>query len=406
MPVTCAGCSCLCDDIEVKLEGGKITHVLHACRRGAGIFLNHQESRAKPKVDGRVVDLDTALERAQELIKDSENLAIYGLDTTTLEAQKLAIELAEKKEAYIDDNSSFCLGDFVEMVLKGELPSTTLEDVKNNAYVIVYWGTDPYHSLSRHMSRYTYYPRGGKRQRGYEEDRFLVVIDVRKTHTAKLAKKNARFFEVKDDLEMVEAFTSALEGRAPKIYTSDIPRVLKEMEKADFNVIFGGLGLKYGLRGNYEPFKDLIRKLNERTGVYFIPAGCHPNMRGFNELMFEKTGHINRYSFREQKRSDDYAFYRLLEDDAIDTALIVGTDPLNSLPLRYARKLAKINTIVVDPRITFTGEVAKVVLPSAIAGVEAGGTMVRIDGVRVELSPALKSEVNDETILRKLLEVV
>lgn len=406
MPVTCAGCSCLCDDIGVKLEGSRITHVLHACRRGAGIFLNHQSSRAKPKVNRKEVDFDTAIEKAQELIKESENLAIYGLDTTTLEAQKLAIELAEKKQAYIDDNSTFCLGDFVEMVLKGELPSTTLDEVKNNAYVIVYWGVDPYHSLSRHMSRYTYYPRGGKRQRGYEEDRFLVVIDVRKTHTAKLAKKNARFFETKDDLEIVEAFSQALDGRAPRVYANDIPRVLKEMEKADFNVIFGGLGLKYGLKGNYEPFKNLVKKLNEKTGVYFIPAGCHPNMRGFNELMFEKTGYINRYSFREQKSSDEYAFYRLLENDAIDTAVIIGTDPLNSLPFEYAKKLAKINTIVIDPRVTFTGEIASVVIPSTIAGVETGGTMVRIDGVRVELKPAVKSEINDEIILRKLLEVV
>lgn len=403
---TCAGCSCLCSDIEVETEGDDVKLVLNACRRGAGIFLNYRESRAEPRVDGGKVDFDRAIEKAQELIQNSSNLAIYGLDTTTIEAQKLAIELAEKKEAYIDDNSSFCLGDFVEMILKGELPSTTLEEVKNNAYVIAYWGTDPYHSLSRHMSRYTYYPRGGKRQRGYEEDRFLVVIDVRKTHTAKLAKKNARFLEVKDDLEVINAFIQALEGRAPSVFTNEIPRIIKEMERADFNVIFGGLGLKYGLKGNYDALKTLMAKLNERTKVYFIPAGCHPNMRGFNELMFEKTGYVNRYSFREHKSSEDYMFHKLLENDKIDTAVIIGSDPLNSLPFDFAKKLAKINTIVIDPRETFTGRFAKVTIPSAIAGVEAGGTMVRSDGVKVELKPLFEREVNDEVILKRLLEVV
>ena len=178
------------------------------------------------------------------------------------------------------------------------------------------------------------------------------------------------------------------------------------MEKADFNVIFGGLGLKYGLKGNYDLFKEFMKKLNEKTNVYFIPAGCHPNMRGFNELMFEKTGSVNKYSFRDGKSSEDFTFYNLLKNDSIDTVLIIGTDPLNSLPFEYAKKLAKINTIVVDPRVSFTSEIASVVLPSAISGVEASGTMIRSDGVRVELKPVFEREINDEFILKKLLEVV
>ncbi len=400
----CAGCSCLCDDIEVEVKDGEISKVYNACRRGAGIFLNINSSRAKPQIEGNMVEFDKAIEKAQEIIRNSENLAIYGLDTTTLEAQRLAIELAEKKEAFIDDNSTFCLGDFVEMILKKEIPSTTLEEVKNNAYVIFYWGTDPYHSLSRHLSRYTYYPRGGKRQRGYEEDRFLVVLDVRKTHTAKLAKKNARFLEVENDADVVKGFIDALEGRSPKVFQKDIPRILKEMEKGGFNVIFGGLGLKYGLKGNYNIFIEMIKKMNEKSEVYFIPAGCHPNMRGFNELLFEKTGFVNKYSFRERKSAEEFAFHKLLENDMIDTALIIGSDPINSLPFEYAKKLAKINTIVVDPRETFTGKIAKVVIPSAIAGVESGGTMIGADGTKVELNPIFEREINDEYILKKLLE--
>ncbi len=402
----CAGCSCLCDDIEVEIRDGSVSKVYNACRRGAGIFLNTGSSRAEPKIDGDNADFEKAVKGAQEIIQSSDSLVIYGLDTVTLEAQELAIKLAEKKEAYIDDNSTFCLGDFVEMILRKDIPSTTLEEVKNNAYVIFYWGTDPYHSLSRHLSRYTYYPRGGKRQRGYEEDRFLVVLDVRKTHTAKLAKKNARFLKVDSDEEVMRGFIDALEGRSPKVFQKDIPRILKEMEKGGFNVIFGGLGLKYGLKGDYSILKEMIRKMNERSEVYFIPAGCHPNMRGFNELLFEKTGYVNKYSFKDQTSSDEFAFHRLLEDGKVDAALIIGSDPLNSLPLQYARKLADINTVVVDPRETFTGKIAKVVLPSSIAGIEGGGTMIGADGTRIRLKPVFEREINDEYVLKRLLEVI
>jgi len=60
------------------------------------------------------VDVDTAIEKAIEILKDAKNPAIYGLDTTVVEAQSLAIEVAEKLNGYIDDNSSFCLGELVE----------------------------------------------------------------------------------------------------------------------------------------------------------------------------------------------------------------------------------------------------------------------------------------------------
>lgn len=406
MQATCAGCSCLCDDITVKLNGEKIEEVRNACRRGAGIYLHHISNRAKPKVDGEEVELEKALEKAKEIIAESKNLVIYGLDTTTVEAQKIAIELAEKTQAYIDDCSTFCLGDFVELILKGEVPTTTLEDVKNNAYVIVYWGTDPYNSLPRHMSRYTYYPRGGKRQRGYEEDRYLVVVDIRKSHTAKLAKKNARFIKADDDLKLIDAFMKVIDGKAPENFADDAARVIREMKKADFNVIFGGLGLKYGLNGNYEPFIKMMRKLNEISKVHFIPAGFHANMRGFNETLFEKTGCVNRYSFREQKCSNDFAFSKLIESNAVDTALIIGSDPLNSLPFDIAKNLAKINTIVIDPRRSFTSEIAKVVLPSAISGVEQSGTMVRSDGVKVEVKAIVERDVNDVYLLKELVRAV
>jgi formylmethanofuran dehydrogenase subunit B len=396
----CTGCSCLCDDIVV--DGG----VRNACRRGAGIFRFVNEGRAKPMINGEVVDFEKAMDAAGDIIGNSEKLAVYGLDTTTVEAQQKAIELAKTKEAYIDDNSSFCLGDFVELILKEELPTTTLDEVRNNAYVVFYWGTDVYHSLSRHMSRFTYYPRGGKRQRGYEEDRFLVVVDVRRSHTAKLAKKNARFIEVGDDLELIDAILKVLDGKAPEKFAKDAVRIVKEMQKADFNVIIGGLGLKYGLKGDYQQFLEFVRRVNEVTNLYFIPAGCHPNMRGFNQLLFEKTGHVNRYSFRDEEAGEKFAFPKLLEDGEIDAALIVGTDPVNSLPFDIAKKLKDIKTILIDPRQSLTAEIADVVLPSAISGLETGGTMIRIDGVKVELAPFLEKKPDDVSIISSLLEAV
>jgi formylmethanofuran dehydrogenase subunit B len=383
----------------------KDSKVFNACRKGSSIFRHCREKRAEPMISGKKVDFGRALEKASEIISSSEKLAIYGLDTIPLEAQGVAIKLAERKKAYIDDNSSFCLGDFVEMILKGILPTTTLDEVRSNAYVIFYWGTDPYNSLSRHLSLYTYYPRAGKRQRGYEEDRYLVVVDVRKSHTAKLAKKNAKFIKVDSDEDLIEGFISTMDGKAGKYY-EETGRIIKKMQRGKFNVIFGGLGLKYGLNGNYEKFVEMVKRMNELTQVYFIPAGFHANMRGFNELMFEKTGFVNRYSFEFRKSAPKYEFSELVRSDSIDVALIIGSDPVNSLPFDVVQKLRKKRLVLIDPKFSLTSKIAEVVIPSAITGIDQGGTMVRSDGVKMKIDPLWEAEWNDESILKELLEEV
>lgn len=401
---TCPGCSCLCDDIIVEKSGEQVK-VKNACRRGAVIIKNSNVGRAIPLVEGQQVDVDEAISTASKLIADSTSLAVYGMDTTTIESQRIAIDLAEKKQAYIDDCSSFCLGDLVEMSLNNDLPTTTLDEVRDNAYTIIYWGSNPFHSLPRHMSRYSYYPRGRNRSRGYEEDRFLVIVDTRSTHTSKLVKRESIFLQVESDSELVNAFMNFMNGKSAGEYTNKVARVIRELKKGDA-IIFGGLGLKYGLDGDYDLFREFVEKLNQISNVYFMPAGFHSNMRGFNEMLHEKTGYINKYSFSQGKSSSEFEFSNLLRNKKLDTVLIIGSDPVNSLPLEISKELSHTNTIVVDPRRTYTERISNVVIPSALSGVETGGTMIRSDGVKVSLDPVFEKEINDEYVLKKLLEGV
>ncbi len=372
----CTGCSCLCDDVEI--EGN---NVRHACRIGAGILLSRSVARPKPIVDGTQTDIDSAVERAVELLKDSKGVAIYGLNSSTLEAQRVAIKLAKKISAYIDNGSEF--GKLAEKILRKEIPSTTLENVKDYAYVVFYWGCDVHNSMPRHMSRYTYYPRGKKRQRGYEEDRFLVVVDVRRSHTAMLAKKNAVFIKTDDDQKLIREFKTALDGG---IASGDVLRVVKELNKSDFNAVFCGGGLIKGLGGELEEFAELV----ERMG-YAIPADYRTNSMGFFKSIFEAG--IPKANFED-----------LLIDGKVDTAIIVGEDPIDSLPFDIAKKLVKLKLIVIDSKVSLTSKIADVVIPSAIPGVECGGKMLRSDFVEVELKPVTRAEWDDVKILKSISE--
>ncbi|MEM3390727.1 MAG: formylmethanofuran dehydrogenase subunit B, partial [Archaeoglobaceae archaeon] len=245
------------------------------------------------------------------------------------------------------------------------------------------------------------YPRGVKRNRGYDEDRYLVVIDVRRSEIAKLAKKNAKFIKVENDLELIESFEKALEGKAWKY---DVAEIVREMKKADFNVLFGGLGLKYGLNGNYERFFDFVNGMNNFAPLYFIPSGFHANMRGFNETLFEEVGEVNKFSFRERRSDSQFSFSELVKNEKVDTALIVGTDPIASLPFDVSKKLSKVRKIVIDPKDTLTAKNAEVTIASAFSGIESGGEMIRSDGVRIKLEPIEKAEIDDVYILKRILE--
>lgn len=392
----CTGCSCLCEDIEI-LD----SKVLNACEKGYKHISGFRVPRTRNRVYGKEVDVDKAIESAIEILKSAKSAVIYGLDTTTLEAQRIAVKIAEKLQSYIDDNSSFCLGEFVEAILKKRIPSATLDEVRDYAYVLIYWGTNPYHSLPRHLSKFSYYPRGAKRNRGYDEDRYLVVIDVRRSEIAKLAKKNAKFIKVENDLELIESFEKALEGKAWKY---DVAEIVREMKKADFNVLFGGLGLKYGLNGNYERFFDFVNGMNNFAPLYFIPSGFHANMRGFNETLFEEVGEVNKFSFRERRSDSQFSFSELVKNEKVDTALIVGTDPIASLPFDVSKKLSKVRKIVIDPKDTLTAKNAEVTIASAFSGIESGGEMIRSDGVRIKLEPIEKAEIDDVYILKRILE--
>jgi formylmethanofuran dehydrogenase subunit B len=90
-----------------------------------------------------------------------------------------------------------------------------------------------------------------------------------------------------------------------------------------------------------------------------------------------------------------------------DAALVIGSDPLSSLPFGTAKSLTRVPLIAIDPRRSLTTDAAQVVIPSAMYGLEAGGSAIRMDGVRIEFEPIVKSDLlTDEQILARIKEEI
>lgn len=407
----CTGCGLLCDDIEVEAEKNKINKVHTACRIGVA-HMKEGKGEAIFRIDNKPVDETTAINEAALILKNAKNPLIFGLGASTNEAQKTGIELAKKINATLDDTSSFCLGSLVEALLQKKIKTCILDDVRNKADVIMYWGTDPSDSHPRLLSKYSYFPRGSEKQRGWEEERTAIAIDVRKSHTAKICGNY--FFQIppKGDAEFIEALIAGISGKLPKTSYNYPPKKLLELANilkgAKFGVIFVGRGLIYSLE-DLEPLFKLMKSLNEKANFHLIPMLGNYNTMGFNENLFSETGYVNSVKFENGivKHGPEYSIVESLKAKNVDAALIVGSDPLSILPRIIAKNLLEIPVITIDSYETLTSRNSKVYINTAVCGVEAGGSATRIDGVKVRFDPVIETNhPSDEVVLRKIMEAL
>ncbi|MFM9116523.1 MAG: formylmethanofuran dehydrogenase subunit B, partial [Planctomycetota bacterium] len=97
----------------------------------------------------------------------------------------------------------------------------------------------------------------------------------------------------------------------------------------------------------------------------------------------------------------------LLVRGDVDAVLVAGADPGATMPQPAIDHLARVPTIVLDPKVTHTSMLAKVHFTTAPTGVSAPGTVYRMDEIPLPLRPALESPyATDEQILHRIYEAL
>ena len=99
--VVCTFCGCLCDDLVVEVDGGRVAKLRRACSNGRGLFAHYDPAPVQPTVDGREVGWQEAVAEAARILDQADCPLIYGLSSTASEAQRKAIALADKLGAAI-----------------------------------------------------------------------------------------------------------------------------------------------------------------------------------------------------------------------------------------------------------------------------------------------------------------
>lgn len=413
---TCTFCGCVCDDIELHVEGDHITKAKRACVLGTAWFLNHEvEQRPACLVDGKPAEIEAGIERAAQILVNAKYPLLYGLSDTTVESQRVAVGIADWVGANVDTTTSVCHGPS-GMAFQGVGEVTcSLGEVRNRGDLIIFWGSNPAESHPRHFTKYSLMPKGMFLPNG-RKDRTCVIVDVRKTKSAKAADI---FIQIKprcdfEALWTLRALVNGVELDAAQVeQDTGVPLATWQdlsarMKAAKFGVIFFGMGLTMtrGKHANSEGILALTRDLNQFTRFVCKPNRGHGNVTGADNVVSWRTGYpfaVNLGRGYPRFNPGEYTASDVLARGEADAALIIASDPMANFSQPARKHLATIPYIALDPKETPTTRSAAVAFSVATYGINVPGTVYRMDDVPIPLRPAFDSPFpSDLEILQKL----
>lgn len=414
---TCTFCGCVCDDIDLKVEGTHIVEAKRACVLGTSWFLNHDvDDRPSCHIEGRPASVEQGIERAAQILAQARYPLIYGLSDTTSESQRVAVGIADWIGSNVDTTTSVCHGPS-GMAFQGVGEVTcSLGEVRNRADMVIFWGSNPAESHPRHFTKYSLMPKGMFVPNG-RKDRTCVIVDVRRTKSAKAADifvqiKPRRDFEglwtlralaqgLELDPQMVEEDT----GVALSVWQD----LMDRMKQARFGVIFFGMGLTMtrGKHANSEALLALTRDMNRYTRFVCKPNRGHGNVTGADNVVAWRTGYpfgVNLARGYPRFNPGEYTASDVLARKEADAAMIIASDPMANFSQPARDHLASIPYIAFDPKETPTTRQATVAFTVATYGINVPGTVYRMDDVPIPLRPAFESPHPSDLMILQALE--
>ena len=185
--VACTVCGCVCDDLAVTVDGGRVVRADGACNLAEPWFLS-QNAAPPPaaEIAGQPADPEAAYAARPPMLRAAKYPLIYGLSRSTTEGQRAATALADRIGATIDTTASTGHAPSIMALQQVGESTCTLGEVRSRADLVIFWGSDPARTHPRHLERYSADPIG-RFVPGGRADRFVVVVDDRETESARLA---------------------------------------------------------------------------------------------------------------------------------------------------------------------------------------------------------------------------
>ena len=415
--VTCLGCGCACDDIEVVVASDRIVDARNACRLGRRWFGDGQVPSVI-RVDGADVSLEQAVRSAATRLCASARPLVYLAPALSCEAQREAVATADLLRARLDSvTSSTALLAVLASQERGSA-SATLGELRNRADVIVFWGVDLEGRYPRFASRYAPDPPGVYVPNG-RRSRTVIAVDVGQS-TATVDSDVRAAIEPADELATLtalEAFVRSPEVSGNHASLADRSRnTARELATALLAARYTALvydaepdARSERTSARFEALASVAQALNDRTRCAALALRAGGNRSGADSVLVAQTGYPCAIDFaRGYPRYVPHAGTALgiRRGNGVDAMLMVG-DPMG-ITSDVAASLSGVHTaVVIGPHASTTAWGAQsVIIDTGIDGIHTSGTAFRTDDVPLPLRATLSAPRSTAETLRAVTSAI
>jgi len=415
--VACTVCGCVCDDLRMTVEGGRITEVSGACHLSESWFLE-QESRQPPiaEIEGQASEMEAAIDRAANILTSARWPLVYGLSRSSTEGQRAAARLGDQLGATVDTTASTCHAPSIMAIQEVGESTCTLGEIRHRADLVVFWGVDPSQTHPRHFERYSVDPVG-QFIPGGRADRTVIVIDTQETETARAADLFIQI-EPEGDFELIWALRSLVLG-VPIEPTAisgasyeQIVDLAERFQACQCGVFFFGLGLAHTGLGHrsVEALLRLTRDLNAHTRFHARRMRMAGDVTGADNVLCWMTGYpfsVNLGRGFPRYNPGEYTAGDMLERGEVDACLLVGSEGVQEMSRAAQLRLREIPTVVLDHPTVASAVDPTVRFTTAVHGIHLPGTAYRMDEVPIPLRAVLPAKYpSDAEVLSRIASAV
>ena len=406
----CTVCGCVCDDLTLHVDAGRVASVERACELSESWLLEQSNASdaTVARVAGKPVPLDKAFQQAADILRASRAPLIYGLSTSSTPGQRAACRLADQIGATIDTTASTCHAPSIMAVQAVGESTSSLGEVRHRSDLVVYWGSNPLKSHPRHMERYVDVP--GMFVPGGRADRRVMVVDVEATESAQVADQFIRV-QPGGDFDLLWALRAAIknvefhEASVGGVPRETILELAESWRVAKYGAFFFGLGLtRHGVpHANVEALLRMVTDLNAHTRAIARRMRIPGDVAGADSVLCWQTGFPFSVSLSRgypRYGPGEYTANNLLAAGEVDAIVLVGSEGVSKLSPDAQANLSEIPVIVLDSPGRESEMNAAVAFTTGTYGIHCAGTAYRMDEVPIPLRRVIPSELpSDEDVL-------
>ncbi len=395
--VTCLGCGCACDDIDIVTRDARIVEATNACELGVRWFGDGRVP-SWSSIGERRVERHEALSAAAQLLKKASRPLVYLAPDLSCEAQREAVGLADALRAALDSVTSATAMPSILAAQERGRASATLGEIRHRADLVVLWNVDPSRGYPRYMSRYAPESAG----------RAVLRVEI----------------AAADEVAVLTALTAIVSGQVTRDAGQgpawDRARVLAPQLLACRYVAIVADGETDGVdpkdSGRAAALIALAQALNGPTRAALSLLRAGGNRSGADSVMTSQTGYPAAVDFTHghprYQPYDGTAAARLWRGD-VDALLVVGA--ALAIPAALLTLMARVPRAIVGPKASDSGlalasghlsTMERVVIDTGIAGIHDGGTAMRMDDVPLPLRPSLSGPPNCADVVSALRQAM